>query len=487
LKRLVAAYLSRYQAALADYLSTDDELLREAALMEATEVGKSAAAENTSIDEMRELHRLALAAVARPWRDAAGSSPAGQALARLRRGDAGPFGIAFVLPQELVELRRHEQRWRREQGKLLALFEQTDDLIIVLDGQGCVESVNPAFTRLTGWSELEAVTQMAAIWRGPLPLKTTRHLRSVQSCRDGSSVTVEWSISPIFDGGQVEGGLLCHVCIGRDITFEQQTEDSLRENDKLRSVATLAACIAHDFNNLLGSILGLAELCELDAVAGSRQARNLGRIRQAGDKAAGLVRQMLDFSRQTPRTPQLLRMSALLEHAEGLLRAALPQGVQLDAVVLQDAQAMIDLVQMEQVLLNMTRNAAQAMRDCGGTVRVLADCADPGTPATASGAAAGAVIPARHVRLRVADQGQGIAPALLPRIFEPFFTTKPVGEGTGLGLAAVHGIVSNHGGTVEVASEPGAGTTFSVFLPLAGDQGSDAAPAQVAAVMVENA
>jgi PAS domain S-box-containing protein len=483
MKRLTALYLPRYQAALTDYLCTDDELVREAALFEATEVGKAVSAEHSSIDEMRELHRLALAAVARPWRDAAETSPEGLAMVRVRRGDAGPFGIAFMLPQELVELKRHEQRWRREHGKLLALFEQTDDLIIVLDTQGRMESVNPAFTRLTGWSELEALTQMAAIWRGPLPMKTTRHLRSAQPCRDGSTVTVEWSISPIFDEDHEGGSLLCHVCIGRDITLQQQTEDSLRENDKLRAVATLAAGIAHDFNNLLGSIIGLAELSELDAVAGSRQARNLGRIRQAGDKAAGLVRQMLDFSRHTPRLPQRLRMSELLGHAEGLLRAALPQGVQLDVAVLQDGEAAIDLVQMEQVLLNMTRNAAHAMRHSGGTVRLLADCADPRAPAVAAGSA----VAAHHVRLRIADHGEGIAPALLPKIFEPFFTTKPVGEGTGLGLAAVHGIVSSHGGTVEVASEPGAGTTFSVFLPLASEQASVQAAAQDASAAAENA
>jgi signal transduction histidine kinase len=118
---------------------------------------------------------------------------------------------------------------------------------------------------------------------------------------------------------------------------------------------------------------------------------------------------------------------------------------------------------MEQVLLNTASNAAYAMRVMGGTVRLQVDRADPG-PATAAAAAP------HHMRLRISDTGEGIPAALLPKIFEPFFTTKPVGEGTGLGLAAVHGIVSNHGGTVEVASECGVGTTFSIFLPLADAQ-----------------
>jgi signal transduction histidine kinase len=225
-------------------------------------------------------------------------------------------------------------------------------------------------------------------------------------------------------------------------------------------VATLAGGIAHDFNNLLGSIIGLAELCELQAAPGSRQARNLAHIGQAAAKAAALVRQLLDFSRQTPPALQRLAAGELLAHAGGLLRAAMPPHVSLDVTVAEDGPVLIDPVQMEQVLLNITRNAAHAMQQRGGAVRIVVDRADP-----AGGAAS---LPApRHLRLRVADSGTGIAPAVLPKIFEPFFTTKPVGEGTGLGLAAVHGVVSRHDGVIEVASEPGVGTTFSVFLPLA--------------------
>ncbi|MBZ8143832.1 hybrid sensor histidine kinase/response regulator, partial [Rubrivivax gelatinosus] len=235
------------------------------------------------------------------------------------------------------------------------------------------------------------------------------------------------SISPILGR---KGELLNHVCIGRDIGRQQRLEDSLRENDKLRAVATLAGGIAHDFNNLLGSINGLAELCELEAVPGSRQARNLGRIRLAGDKAAALVRQMLDFSRQKPPAPQCTGLREWLEHAEGLLRAAIPHQQTLAVEVEQDSIVRIDLVQMEQVLLNIVRNAAQAMGPQGGRIRIRADRAQPATAETA--AATG------WARVRISDTGSGIPAELLGKIFEPFFTTKPVGEGTGLGLAAAH-------------------------------------------------
>jgi len=261
-------------------------------------------------------------------------------------------------------------------------------------------------------------------------------------------------------GGQFEGW---HGTIV-DETREFGVQAALRqkeatETDKLRGVALLAAGIAHDFNNLLGSINGLAELCELEAPAGSRQARNLGRIRQSGERAAQLVRQLLDFSRQSPMTAQRMLASEWLAHAEDLLRAALPRQMPLAVVLDADGLLNIDLVKMEQVLLNLTRNAAHAMRERDGAVRIVVDRADP---ASAPGPAA-----ARHLRLRVIDNGEGMSAEVLERIFIPFFTTKAVGEGTGLGLAAAHGIVAIHDGVIEVRSELGIGTTFSIFLPLA--------------------
>ncbi len=351
----------------------------------------------------------------------------------------------------------HVEKSERKHAELAALLEQTDALILVLDDHGRIETASPAFGRATGWSALEAAALTAAMWPQPLPLQTTQQMRVQQARRDGSSFPAAWSVSPIFER---DGRLLSHVCIGRDITREQLVEEGLRENDKLRAVATLAGGIAHDFNNLLGSVIGLTELCELEAPQGSRLARNLGRIGQAGANAAVLVRQLLDFSRQTPRTLQRVLLSELLQRTEGLLRAALPVQVTLELVVEDDGAVCVDQVQMEQVLLNITRNAAQAMQQRGGRVRIVVDRADPAS-------APPDALQRSHLRVRIIDDGMGIAADVLPKIFEPFFTTKPVGEGTGLGLAAVHGVVSGHGGVIEVASEQGVGTTFSVFLPLA--------------------
>jgi PAS domain S-box-containing protein len=345
----------------------------------------------------------------------------------------------------------------RKRAEFAELFEQTDAFIVVLDAQGLIETVNPAFTLATGWVSTDERVRAARIPPSAPSERSSRTLRRGQVRRDGSRFDIDWTISPVFSH---EGRLLSHVCIGRDATREQQVQDGLRENDKLRATVLLAGAFAHDFNNLLGSVIGLTELCAMEAPLGSRLASNLGRISQASSRAATLVRQLLDFSRQTPLTMQTLRAREWLGHAEGLLRAALPARVSLAVAFIDDASVCVDLVQMDQVLLNLCANAAHAMRHHGGTVRIEAALADPGDTSGAGAAPC-------HLRLRVIDHGEGIAPALLKRVFEPFFTTKPVGEGSGLGLASVQGVVSSHGGVIDVASELGVGTTFSVFLPLA--------------------
>ncbi len=344
----------------------------------------------------------------------------------------------------------------RKRGEMAALIEHTDAFVLVFDACGRLETVNPAFTRATGWTTLEAVARTSAVWHLPLPTAVAEVVRAEQVRHDGSRFLSEWFVTPVLRRG---GEVLSHVCIGRDIARQELIENGLRENDKLRAVATLVGGIAHDFNNLLASILGLTQLCELEAVGGSRQARNLTKIGEAGARAATLVRQMLDFSRQTPMAKSTMEFAGLLGHSEGLLRAVVPPGIPLTLELIEDASISVDPVQMEQVLLNIVRNAVHAMQGRDGSIRIVVDLADPKTHSSGSAAP-------RYARMRVIDAGVGIALHLLDKVIEPFFTTKAVGEGTGLGLAAVHGIVSNHEGILEVDSEVRVGTTVSVYLPL---------------------
>ena len=454
----IEPYVDRYRCVLAEFMLADDEIAREMALSDATEVGKDLLGQGPLIDLIFELHRRAQKDVAAEWALPEATAAQRSARERLVEGEAIPLLLSLMLPHELAQRAHHERRWRRDNAKLSAMFEQTDSLMVIFDNEGHIDEVNPAFTAVTGWTALEAAMGTITTWETPLPMDGTQHCRGEQVRSDGGRYMAEWSVSPIFGH---DGKLINHVCIGRDVTRQQQIDDGLRENDKLRAVATLAAGIAHDFNNLLGSIIGLAELCEVAAEPGSRQARNLVRIREAGGKAAVLVRQMLDFSRQTPKSAEPVLLSEFLDHTLPLLRAALPVNVVLFEQVSIDSRVRIDTVQFEQVLLNMAGNAAHAMREIDGRLEITASRADPRGRESAD-----PTEEPRFACLCIQDNGSGMPPEVVRKIFEPFFTTKPVGEGTGLGLAAVHGIVSNHDGVIEVDSAPGEGTTFRIYLPL---------------------
>ena len=447
---VLASLTPTYQDLFARYLCTGDDLQREEILLAVSELAKSLLPHGLSLDDMLGLHQRTQARLADAWRTAPSGSIQAQAYQHLASGDATPLMLAVMLPRQLEEARVARQGWQEEHGKVLVMFEQTDDFVLVFGMQGQLDYLNPAFRRATDWRLHQARLRQAALWPTALPAQHTGHWTTDQARADGTCFPATWSISPIRDQ---DGRLLSHVCIGRDITPLRRLEERVRQNDKLRAVATLAAGVAHDFNNLLGSIIGLAELCALQAEAGSVQARNLGGILQAGDRAAGLVKELLNFARETPLQQHPVALGDWLHRCEPLLAVSLPGHVPLRIEVRQDAVALIDAARIEQVLLNLVKNAGYAMRERSGEVRLVADrvCLQP-QPDMA--------------RLQVIDEGEGIAANDLPHIFDPFFTTKPAGDGSGLGLSAAHGIVRHHGGHLDVASTPGVGTTFTLLLPL---------------------
>jgi signal transduction histidine kinase/CheY-like chemotaxis protein len=243
----------------------------------------------------------------------------------------------------------------------------------------------------------------------------------------------------------------------------QATQTQLIQSEKLRALGTLAGGIAHDFNNILGAILGFGELALRDAPKGSRNERSLRQIMTAGQRAKLLVRQILSFSRRNEPRLEPVRVSSILEETVALLRATIPPSIEIRTRLETTADTTIgDPTQLHQVLVNLGTNAAQAMRDTGGILTFT--LASHQITAGASGAPA-RLEPGGYLQLVVDDTGHGIDPAVLGRIFDPFFTTKPVGEGTGLGLSVVHGIIHKHGGDITVASTQGKGTTFTVWLP----------------------
>ncbi|NYG32968.1 PAS domain S-box protein [Sphaerotilus montanus] len=439
-----------YRALFERYLCASDDLQREAVLLAASDLAKSLLPHVVSLDDMLGLHQRTQALLAEDWSAAPAGSLQAQAYRRLASGDVTPLMLAVMLPRQLEETRKASKRWQEEHGKVLVMFEQTDDFVLVFDAQGQLDYLNPAFKHATGWRLHQARPRQAELWPTELPAQHTGHWTNDQIRTDGTSFPATWSISPIRDQ---DGQLLSHVCIGRDITPLRRLEERVRQNDKLRAVTTLAAGVAHDFNNLLGSIIGLAELCALQAEAGSAQARNLGGILQASNRAAGLVKELLHFARETPLQPHPVALGAWLHHCEPLLAVSLPRHVPLRIELRQDAVVLIDAARIEQVLLNLVKNAGYAMRERSGEVQLVVD----------------RVRLENHpevVRIQVIDQGEGILPEDLPHIFDPFFTTKPAGDGSGLGLSAAHGIIRHHGGHLEVSSTPGVETVFALLLPM---------------------
>ena len=235
---------------------------------------------------------------------------------------------------------------------------------------------------------------------------------------------------------------------------------------RMESIGTLAGGIAHDFNNILGAILGYAEMLLARLRRDSREWQHVQEVKKAGERARDIVDRILAFSRRTEQRLRPLRMRPLLEETAGLLRASLPATIDLrlrlpdedapdrDAIVLGEPG------RLQQVVMNLCTNAAQAMAG-HGIIDLALDLVALDTEQELSH---GALPAGRYVRLTVRDRGHGMDAATLDRIFEPFFTTKEVGVGTGLGLAMVHGIVADHGGGIDVRSTPGAGSSFEVYF-----------------------
>ena len=245
----------------------------------------------------------------------------------------------------------------------------------------------------------------------------------------------------------------------------RQLEAHLFQAQKLEAIGTLAGGIAHDFNNILAAIIGNIELARGDEASGRPVQPRLDNILAASQRARDLVRQILAFSRQQSSPRSVLRLEPLVHEVAALLRASLPATVTMQVRVDPAAPAVrVDTSQMHQVLMNLCTNAWQALPAQRGRLEISLSSVELDA---AQARDLPGLKPGRHLRLSVSDTGSGMDASTQARIFEPFFTTKPVGQGTGLGLAVVHGIIQAHDGAILVASQLGTGTTFHVYLPAA--------------------
>jgi two-component system, cell cycle sensor histidine kinase and response regulator CckA len=247
----------------------------------------------------------------------------------------------------------------------------------------------------------------------------------------------------------------------------------LQQAQKMEAIGALAGGIAHDFNNILTAILGHTEIAMMGGYESSPANRNLEMVIKAGHRARELVKQILTFSRQAKNEFEAVQIGFIVEEALNLMRSLLPSAISIRTRLHSQSAVMADPTQIHQVIVNLCMNAAHAMQDKGGELYISLEDLNP-SPAFFN--AHPDLRPGAYQKLTVRDNGHGIAPDMLTSIFEPFFTTKQHGEGTGMGLVVVKGIINSHQGAITVASTVGKGTTFEIFLPIA------AAPASVQAI-----
>lgn len=379
------------------------------------------------------------------------------------RGSFTQNGIS-IIARDITQRKVAEESLRASESKFRTYIESAPEGIFIVDHEGHYLDVNPAACRMTGYSKDE------------LLLLTIRDIASPEDFERGFSTFID-----LLNAGEVSSEMLIRRKDGSDIhvlmkgvkfgedryisycsdmTQHKTLQDRLQHAEKMTAIGQLAGGIAHDFNNQLTGILGYANLLagRLEDPTHKRFAENIG---TAARRASDLTKQLLSFSRKGKYLSIAVDIHKIISEVIDILQHSASKKIEIDQFLNADPSSVIgDPSQLQSAILNLAVNACDAMPD-GGTLTFLTDVVqiafDASTPE---------VEPGDFIQLSVQDTGKGIEPDVIKRIFEPFFTTKDVGKGTGLGLAAVHGAVVNHKGTVRVESTPGVGTRFDIAIPV---------------------
>ncbi len=393
----------------------------------------------------------------------------------------GKFRIGVGAIRDITEQKKSEEA----RILLEAAVEQAGETMLITDAKGTIVYANPSFERTTGYSREEAMGNSpkmfgsgrhdykfysnlwktiasGLVWRGHF---TNRR-------KDGSLFEEEATISPVRDRS---GNIVNYVAVKRDVTKEISLQKQLFKAQKMESIGTLAGGMAHDFNNLLTVIQGYSELMLSEKEEGDPVFADLSIINLSAKRGADLVKRILTFSRQVESSLRPVNLNEEVQHAEKLLYHTIPKMIDIELRLSEDLSIIsADSGQIEQIILNLAVNARDAMPG-GGTLRLETKNVTLDEEYCRKHVDTS---PGDYVCLSVSDTGSGMDEKTSERIFEPFFTTKKPGEGTGLGLAMVFGIVKAHGGHVTCESKRGTGTTFKLHFPVAADTGETGHPGE---------
>ena len=400
----------------------------------------------------------------------------------------GQVAALIVNSSDVTEQRRTVDALAASEERHRFLTANISDAIWTLDVDRRFRYISPSIERLAGFTAVEFQTRKLEEVLSHDSYERAQHTladelkhdgepgvdpdrwRSMElelTCKDGSLVWTESKVRFLRDASGAPNGV---IGVTRDISSWKQTqealrssEDRLRQAQRLEAVGQLAGGVAHDFNNLLTVIQGNHDLLMRDFYGADPRRSRLEEIGKAANKAASLTRQLLAFARRQRLEPEVLSLNDVVSETAPILERLLPEDIQIAFELDSDlAYVEADRGQLEQVLLNLVVNARDAMPR-GGALRIATSNADLTTEGF--DAYEPPVMPSHYVRLEVTDDGLGIPEELQAKVFEPFFTTKDVGEGTGMGLATVYGIIKQSKGYVWVESSKGQGTTFEILLP----------------------
>ena len=389
--------------------------------------------------------------------------------------------LVTSLEEQVTERRQAEEALRASQRRLQDIIDNSTAVVSVKDLSGRYLLVNRRFEEIFHLDR-NAVIGQTDLAFFPEDLAEVFRRNDRRALDAGAAIELE-EVAPQDDGMHTyisikgplcdEAGRPYAVCgISTDITERKQVEEQLRQSQKMEAIGRLAGGVAHDFNNLLTAINGYSGLMLERMTISHPFFEHAREIAKAGERAAGLTRQLLAYSRKQLMEPRPWSPNVIVGDLETILRRLVGETVTLEVALAADAGVIrVDRGQVEQILLNLAVNARDAM-PAGGRLTIRTANVDLGAPRPGESSDGGG---GPQVVLEVSDTGAGMAPEVMARIFEPFFTTKEVGKGTGLGLSVVYGIVKQSGGTIEVQSQPGAGTRFSIYFPRIAADSADGA------------